>query len=333
VELQRLLRHLVDSGVTYVALEVSSHALTQHRVDGLDFDTAIFTSFSRDHHDYHGSMESYFRAKASLIERLRPHGTVVVNMDEAAWQRLAGERRRVGYSERITNAEVHAENVRRDATSSSWTLVLGDEKHDVTLPLLGDFNVSNALAAAAGAWTLGIPGSRIASRLATMPQVPGRLEVLRDSPTVLRDYAHTPDALARALDAVRPFTRGKLVVVFGCGGDRDRGKRPEMGGVAASRADVCIVTSDNPRSEDPEAIIDEIVAGIPGQGAERIEDRRAAIARALEIAGPDDVVLLAGKGHETYQIRGSERLPFDERVIVAELSASSSASTGAAVGD
>jgi UDP-N-acetylmuramoyl-L-alanyl-D-glutamate--2,6-diaminopimelate ligase len=152
--------------------------------------------------------------------------------------------------------------------------------------------------------------------------VPGRLEVLRDEPTVLRDYAHTPDALVRALDAVRPFTPERLIVVFGCGGDRDRGKRPEMGAIAEAKSDYAIVTSDNPRTEDPEAILDDIEKGMTSKTHERIEDRRAAIERALEIATPRDVIILAGKGHETYQVRGTTKFPFDEKVIVSELSRS-----------
>ena len=207
-------------------------------------------------------------------------------------------------------------------------LVLAEERRRVALPLVGDFNVPNALGAAAAAWTSGLTGEAIARRLSSMPQVPGRLELVHQAPAVLRDYAHTPDALERALTAVRPFTPGRLIVVFGCGGDRDRGKRPQMGAIAAARADFAIVTSDNPRTEDPEAILDDIERGMPtngrgtgGGGHERIEDRRAAIARALDVAGPDDVVVLAGKGHETYQIRGTARLPFDEKQIVAELAA------------
>jgi UDP-N-acetylmuramoyl-L-alanyl-D-glutamate--2,6-diaminopimelate ligase len=159
----------------------------------------------------------------------------------------------------------------------------------------------------------------IADRLNSVPQVSGRLEVIHDAPMVLRDYAHTPDALERALQAVRPFTRGRLIVVFGAGGDRDRGKRPEMGGIAATCADHAIVTSDNPRTEDPERILDDIVAGMRQNSYDRIEDRREAISRALDMATPDDVIVLAGKGHETYQIRGTEKLPFDEKAIVAEL--------------
>jgi UDP-N-acetylmuramoyl-L-alanyl-D-glutamate--2,6-diaminopimelate ligase len=194
--------------------------------------------------------------------------------------------------------------------------------------LIGDFNVINALGAAASAFALGIPSSRIAEGLTTMPQVPGRLEVLRDAPTVLRDYAHTPDALERALDAVRPFTPERLIVVFGCGGDRDRGKRPQMGAIAEAKADLAIVTSDNPRTEDPEAIIDDIEKGMSAKNHERIEDRRAAIERALELATPRDVIVLAGKGHESYQVRGATRLPFDEKLIVAELSSGAASRVG-----
>jgi UDP-N-acetylmuramoyl-L-alanyl-D-glutamate--2,6-diaminopimelate ligase len=165
---------------------------------------------------------------------------------------------------------------------------------------------------------MGLSVAEVARRLGTLPQVPGRLEIVLERPTVLRDYAHTPDALERALHAVRPFVRGRLTVVFGCGGDRDRGKRPVMGGIAERLADHVIITSDNPRTEDPELILDEIETGMR-RDHERIEDRRAAIARALATASPDDVILLAGKGHETYQIRGTARLPFDEREIVREL--------------
>src|SRR6185437_5499126 len=320
IELQRVFRALVDRDVRRVAMEVSSHSLDQQRIDGVQFDAVTFTNFTRDHLDYHGSMEKYFAAKAKLLDYLVPHGTVVTNLDDMAWRRLSTERRRVAYSERVTSAEVHSEDVRFSPRGSEWTLVLDRERVHVRLPLIGDFNVINALGAAASAYALGVPSDRVANRLSSMPQIPGRLEVLRDAPTVLRDYAHTPDALARALDAVRPFAPERLVVVFGCGGDRDRGKRPEMGHIAEDKADVAIVTSDNPRTEDPEKILDEIETGMH-RDHERIEDRRAAIARALEIASSRDVVLLAGKGHETYQVRGTTKHPFDEKAIVDELSA------------
>ena len=321
VELQRLLRALVSRGVGRVAMEVSSHSLHQRRIDGVQFDVAVFTNLTRDHLDYHGSMHEYFAAKARLLEYLLPHGTVVYNLDEQAWNNLRTDRRRVSFSERVMSAEVHAERVHFGPRGSEWTLALGTERLPVRLPLIGDFNVMNALAAAAAAYALGAQTPQIAERLSSLPQVPGRLELLNESPAVLRDYAHTPDALERALTAVRPFTRGRLIAVFGCGGDRDRGKRPVMGEIAGRLADVAIVTSDNPRTEDPEAILDDIVAGMHGRKYERITDRREAIQRALELAEADDVVLLAGKGHETYQVRGTTKYPFDEKEIVKSLMA------------
>ena len=317
VALQRLLRTLVDEGVRDVAMEVSSHALDQQRVEGLQFDVAVFTNLSRDHLDYHKTMEAYLAAKAKLIDYLAPHGTVVYNADDRSWRALSTDRRKVSFS--TSAGEVHSEDIRYTSRGSSWTLAFAGEKERVDLPLIGDFNVSNALGAAAAAFSLGMSSTTIAKKLSTVPQVPGRLEVVLQTPTVLRDYAHTPDALERALSAVRPFTRGRLIAVFGAGGDRDKGKRPVMGEIAARLADVPIVTSDNPRTENPESILDEIEKGMGGKAHERIEDRRAAIARALAIAGDDDVILLAGKGHETYQIRGTEKLPFDEKQIVAEL--------------
>lgn len=325
IELQRLFRALLDAGVGRVAMEVSSHSLDQRRIDGVSFDVVTFTNFTRDHLDYHGTMEKYFAAKAKLLDYLLPHGTVVYNVDDTAWGALRTDRRRVGFSERVPSAEVHAQNVRFGPRGSEFTLILDGKGANVRLPLIGDFNVINALGAAATAYALGVSLERIAERLSSMPQVPGRLEVLRDAPTVLRDYAHTPDALQRALDAVRPFAPERLIVVFGCGGDRDKGKRPEMGAIAERNADLAIVTSDNPRTEDPEAILDDIERGMRGTNRERIEDRRSAIARALEVASPRDVIVLAGKGHETYQIRGTTKLPFDEKAIVAELSASETA--------
>ena len=203
-----------------------------------------------------------------------------------------------------------------------FILRLGDAREPIELPLYGTYNVANALGCAAVLWSLGRTAAEIAEGLSSLPQVPGRLErvPLPDRyPTVLIDYAHTPDALERALEALRPLVRGKLVVVFGAGGDRDRGKRPEMGRVAAAGADRVIVTSDNPRTEDPERIADEIEAGMAGAARERIVDRREAIRHALQSSAPEDIVLLAGKGHETYQIRGTEKLPFDERAVLREV--------------
>lgn len=329
IELQRTLRALADTGVLWVAMEASSHALHQHRLSGVPFDAAVFTNLTRDHLDYHGSMEAYFAAKAMLIGLLGPAGTAVVNADDPAWRGLGDAPRLVRFGLRDPGAEVRALDVRFDPRGTEWTLRTPDGERAIHLPLIGDFNVSNALGAAAAALAVGIALDDVAARLVTVPQVPGRLELLSERPTVLRDYAHTPDALERALVALRPFTPGRLIALFGCGGDRDRGKRPLMARSARAHADHLVVTSDNPRTEDPERILDEIVAPLPAGSYDRIADRRAAIAHAIGLADPArDVVLLAGKGHETYQIRGTETFPFDEKTIVHELLAD--ASRGAA---
>jgi UDP-N-acetylmuramoyl-L-alanyl-D-glutamate--2,6-diaminopimelate ligase len=317
VELQRVLRALIDKGVQTVAMEVSSHALHQGRVEGLRFEAGVFTNLTRDHLDYHVTMEAYFAAKAVLVSLLTKDGAAVVNAEDPAWLGLPKAPRTIRFG-MDGGADVQAADVRYSPRGSAWTLVIGTERHPVRLPLIGDFNVSNALAASGAALATGMAPAEIAARLTTLPQVPGRLEIIHEIPTVLRDYAHTPDALERALHAVRPFTTGELVVVFGCGGDRDKGKRPEMGRIAEMYADRAIVTSDNPRTEDPERILDDIEVGMTSRH-ERITDRREAIARALAITNAGDVILLAGKGHETYQIRGTVKFPFDERAIVREI--------------
>jgi UDP-N-acetylmuramoyl-L-alanyl-D-glutamate--2,6-diaminopimelate ligase len=321
IELQRVLAALVARGVTRVAMEVSSHSLHQHRVEGIVFAAGVFTNLTRDHLDYHGTMEAYLAAKALLIGLLAPDGTAVVNADDEAWTALPLAPRRLTFSAEGRDADVRALDVRYRPRGSEWTLASGTDRVPVTLPLIGAFNVANALAAAGAAIAVGADVATIGERLSRAPQVPGRLELLHDTPAVLRDYAHTPDALERALDAVRPFATRKLIVVFGAGGDRDRGKRPVMGDIATRKADIAIVTSDNPRTEDPERILDEIEAGMHGRAHERVEDRRSAIARALALAGDDDVIVLAGKGHETYQIRGTVKHHFDEKEIVHELTA------------
>ncbi|MCU0636832.1 MAG: UDP-N-acetylmuramoyl-L-alanyl-D-glutamate--2,6-diaminopimelate ligase [Gemmatimonadaceae bacterium] len=325
VELQRVLRQLVDAGIRRVAMETSSHALDQHRVEGVRFAAGVFTNLTRDHLDYHGTMERYFAAKAQLVDALASDGVAVVNADDAAWTALppAPRTMRFGTTPGL-GRDVWTSDVQFRPDGSHFTLHAGAHAVRVALPLLGDFNVANAAGAAAAALAIGVPLDAVAARFATLPQVPGRLEILSRAPTVLRDYAHTPDALERCLAAVRPFASGRggrLLVVFGCGGDRDRGKRPVMGAIAERLADVAILTSDNPRTEDPERILDDIEAGMTVRPPrhERIEDRRAAIARAIDLAHEDDVVVLAGKGHETYQVRGTVAYPFDEATIVREL--------------
>ena len=323
IELQRILAALAKRGVTTVAMEVSSHSLHQKRVEGVVLAAGVFTNLTRDHLDYHGTMDDYLSAKALMIGLLAGDGVAVINADDVAWAALPPAPHTLRFSAEGRAADVGARDVRYRPRGSEWTLAIGTDSAPVTLPLIGAFNVANALAAAGAAYAIGMTTARIAELLSRAPQVPGRLELLHDAPAVLRDYAHTPDALERALDAVRPFASGKLIVVFGCGGDRDKGKRPVMGDIATRKADVAIVTSDNPRTEDPERILDDIEAGMHGRPHERVEDRRAAIARALAIAGHDDVVVLAGKGHETYQIRGTVKHHFDEKAIVHELTAGS----------
>jgi UDP-N-acetylmuramoyl-L-alanyl-D-glutamate--2,6-diaminopimelate ligase len=318
VELQRVLRDLVDRGVLTVAMEVSSHSLDQRRIEGITFDVVVFTNLTRDHLDYHGTMENYFRAKSLLLDYLKPEGTAVVNADAAEWSRLKLPRRSLRFGVRAP-ADFRAANIHFEPHGSEWDLVTVAGSTHVSLPLIGDVNVENALAAAASASALGMEVQAIVQRLNTVPQVAGRLEIISARPTVLRDYAHTPDALERSLRTARGFTRGKLIVVFGAGGDRDKGKRPLMGEIAERDADCAIVTSDNPRTEDPDAIIDDIEAGMRLSHHERVTDRLSAIKRALEIAEPNDIVLLAGKGHETYQIRGTTSYPFDEKEIVRRL--------------
>ena len=319
IELQRLLRALVDGGVRRVAMEVSSHALDQQRVGGLTFAAGVFTNLTRDHLDYHGTMENYFAAKAKLVDLVAADGTVVSNADDSWWRQLPTTRRTLHFG-LAAEADVRADDVRYTPRGSAWLLRQGTHSRPVVLPLIGDFNVANALAAAAAALAVGVPFDAVAGKLATSPQVPGRLELLSEEPTVLRDYAHTPDALERALAALRPFTPGRLICVFGCGGDRDRGKRPLMAIAARDGADHAVVTSDNPRTEDPERILDDVCAPLTAGTYDRIEDRREAIAHAMRLADPArDVVLLAGKGHETYQIRGQTSYPFDEASIVREL--------------
>lgn len=323
VELARWLRELRGKGVGAVTMEVSSHALDQSRAAAARFDAALFTNLSRDHLDYHGTLEAYRAAKLRLAALVRPGGAVVLNADDPAWADVdapAGVRR-VRFAVDAP-AEVRAEEIRVGSGGMEWILRTPDDAVPVRLPLFGLYNVANALGAAAVLWGLGWPAERVAAGLESLPQVPGRLERVpgpEGAATVLIDFAHTPDALERALAALRPLVAGRLIVVFGAGGDRDRGKRPEMGRVAAEGADLAIVTSDNPRTEDPARIADDVESGMGNAPRRRVLDRREAIRTALAEAAADDVVLLAGKGHETYQIWGTEKRPFDERVVVREI--------------
>jgi UDP-N-acetylmuramoyl-L-alanyl-D-glutamate--2,6-diaminopimelate ligase len=304
-------------------MEVSSHSLDQGRVEGLVFRAAIFTNLTRDHLDYHETFDAYFAAKAKLVGYLADAGLAVINADDAAWARLPRTPRRITFST-TKDADVVARDVRVDANGARFTLVTPAGSHPVALPLLGRFNVANALGVAACAVGLDVPANVVAERLSTAPQVPGRMERIAVDPcVVLRDYAHTPDALERALETIREVTPsgGRVIVVFGAGGDRDRGKRAPMGEIAVRLADIAIATSDNPRTEDPERILDDVEAGMSGRSHYRVVDRRAAIGQALELAREGDTILLAGKGHETYQVVGTKKEPFDEREVVRGLGA------------
>ena len=316
IDLQATLAALRDRGTRDVVMETSSHSLDQGRLDGLTFAAGVYTNLTRDHLDYHSTMERYLAAKLRLSSYLESSGLEVVNRDDPAWAGMPPREPRLTFGV-DGDADVRAESLRLGADGSRFRLTGRFGDADVALPLLGDFNVANALAAAACALGLGLPLDGVVRRLNAAPQVPGRMERISDRPcVVLRDYAHTPDALERALATLRPLTSGRVIVVFGCGGDRDRGKRPIMGGIAAAGADLAIVTSDNPRTEDPDAIIRDIEEGMEGTPHLRVADRLAAIHAALAEARPDDTVLLAGKGHETYQVLGTEKVAFDERAIV-----------------
>lgn len=320
VDLHATLAALRDRGVRSVAMEASSHSLDQGRLEGLAFRGVVFTNLTQDHLDYHGTMEHYRAAKLRLLGLRGKNAVVAFHADDPAWAAIPRDGDTVSFGLH-PGADVRAALPVADGRGCRFRIEGRFGVREVELPLPGEFNILNALAASACVLGTGVALAEVVERLETAPPVPGRLERLVAEPCpVFRDYAHTPDALDRAIEALRPLTPGRLIVVFGCGGDRDRGKRPIMGRIAGTRADVAIVTSDNPRTEDPERIMDEIVAGLPpGADYLREADRRVAIGLALERARPGDTVLLAGKGHETYQVLGHEKVPFDEREIVLGL--------------
>lgn len=311
------LRDLADGGTAAVVMEASSHALEQHRLDGVPFDIAVFTNLSQDHLDYHGDMESYRAAKARLVDLVSPDGHLVVNADEPAWSSLSPAERTVVRFSIGGGTEIEADEIVLRPTGTRFRLRTSVGEWVVEMPLIGRYNVGNALGAVGAALVAGVGPDRIVSRLSTLPQVSGRLEAVLNEPfSVLIDFAHTPAALENALAAVKPLTEGRLIVLFGAGGDRDPSKRRPMGEAVRNHADVVIVTSDNPRTESPDAIIDDVVEGLAGVDYRRFADRREAISAALAEAQAGDTVVLAGKGHESYQVVGTEKLPFDERAIV-----------------
>jgi UDP-N-acetylmuramoyl-L-alanyl-D-glutamate--2,6-diaminopimelate ligase len=326
-DLAPLLAALVEQGGTIAVVEVSSHALALDRVAGLEFDVAVWTNLSRDHLDFHSDLESYFATKRRLADLLRrdPPGRRAVAADDPFMARLLAEPRAgdvaFGLEE---SSDVTARELHLDEGGSSFVLTTREGAVDVRLPLIGRHNVHNALAAAAAAVALGWPLHAVAAGLGAARPLPGRLEPVKTALPfpLFVDYAHTPDALQKVVGALREITAKRLIVVFGCGGDRDRGKRAPMGETVGRLADVPIVTSDNPRSEDPNAIIASVMEGVRSSGNVRalaIPDRREAIAAALAVATDDSVVLVAGKGHETVQVFADRTVPFDDREVIRDL--------------
>ncbi|MCB9696937.1 MAG: UDP-N-acetylmuramoyl-L-alanyl-D-glutamate--2,6-diaminopimelate ligase [Alphaproteobacteria bacterium] len=321
-ELQALLARMRDAGCTEVAMEASSHGLAQHRVDGIVFHTAVFTNLTQDHLDFHGTMEAYQQAKSRLFrELLRPAGgapRAVLCADDPAWAEMGAPEDRWTYGF-ASGADLRIE--RMDASTDGTALTLGTPDGEVTLrsPMVGRHNALNLVAAYGVLRTLGVPVADAARGLAAASGAAGRLERVPDPSgrlLVIVDFAHSDDALANVLPAVRELVSGQVWVVFGAGGDRDRGKRPKMAAVAEALADRVVVTSDNPRTEDPRAIVDQIVAGLEHPERALVEvDRARAIALAIGSAAPGDAVLIAGKGHETYQEIAGIKHPFDDRVV------------------
>jgi UDP-N-acetylmuramoyl-L-alanyl-D-glutamate--2,6-diaminopimelate ligase len=345
-ELQKILREMVDQGLTHVVMEVSSHAVDLRRVDDCSFDMGLFTNLSQDHLDYHKTLENYFQAKKRFFDEILPSGkkthghTMIVNIDDLWGQRLLQE---IGTSipvktfgmESVCDTSVSKyilsiEGIRAD-------IITGERSFTISSPLIGKFNLYNILAAVAASHSLNIPYECIQTGIENLKNVPGRLEkiIVPGKPDVFVDYAHTDDALLRVLQNLSAFKKENIITVFGCGGDRDRGKRPLMGNAATTWSDFTILTSDNPRTEDPLSIISQIEAGVCKSSVKKflpeeiinnvtekgyvvIPDRKKAIETAVSLAGVSDIVLIAGKGHENYQIIGDKQIAFDDRHVAKQ---------------
>ena len=324
LSLQRMLAEYVDAGASSVSMEVSSHGLDQNRVDGISFDVAILTNFSRDHLDYHGDLESYKQAKKKLFTG-HASKALVLNADDglgqALYQQLAGEKPVWLYGmnkDRVNVSELYAYATQLETHRDGMKFMLHSSQGsaEITTGLIGDFNVYNMLACFCVLLQSGLNFNLAVKRIEKLNTVPGRMEMIAQAgkPVVVIDYAHTPEALSQVLKNIRKHTNGKVICVFGCGGDRDAGKRPIMAQVAEHNADLVILTSDNPRNEDPAQIIDEVQLGISDQLKLIVEaDRARAIEQAINMASADDLVLIAGKGHEDYQIIGNKKIPFSDR--------------------
>ena len=322
LDLQELLGQIRDAGCRAAAMEVSSHALARDRVRDIEWDVAVFTNLTQDHLDYHGTMENYFDAKVILFEQLarqerKKKSVAIINIDDRYGQKLVAKiNNKVSVVTFGTGlkADFRASNYRMEFGGTSYQLDTRGKSYLVRVPLIGRFNVANSVAALAAANALGISLREAVLSLGKSPQVPGRLEMVpaKRQFQVFVDYAHTPDALLNVIKTLRELEPHRLIVVFGCGGNRDREKRPLMGQVVDQNADYAIVTSDNPRNEDPDKIIAEIEKGLRGNHFEKITDRAAAISRAIELAQPRDIVLIAGKGHENYQEFADHTVPFED---------------------
>ena len=320
IDLQATFRRMLDAGDRVCAMEVSSHALALHRCDATSFEAALFTNLTQDHLDFHGDMEEYFQSKRALFAS--GPGASIVNVDDPYGHRLADEFDCLTFSADGADADFAAHDVSFDASGATFVVKGPEGEARINTALPGHFNVANALGAFAAATALGIDPQAAAAGLTRAGRVPGRFEPVDEGQgfAVLVDYAHTPDSLENALGAARRLTEKRVIAVFGAGGDRDRDKRPLMGRAGAELSDVAIVTSDNPRSENPEAIVAEVLAGVEDRAGVEVEvDRRAAIALALGRAEPGDTVVIAGKGHEQGQeFEGGRKIPFDDREVARE---------------
>jgi UDP-N-acetylmuramoyl-L-alanyl-D-glutamate--2,6-diaminopimelate ligase len=322
VDIFRMMYHMYQQKQRGCVLEASSHGLALHRLDGINFQIAVFTNLSQDHLDFHSNFEDYYQAKKSLFTHLKPEGTAIINSDDPYGQRMLSEIQSksidFSVSGKATVAVTHWESSLNGVTLLAQT---PKGKINITSPLIGKFNIENISAAISAGIALDIDIVTIKRGIESVSRVPGRLEPVpvNIDKTIIVDYSHTPDALEKALHVLSEITDQKLWVVFGCGGDRDKKKRPMMGKIASQIADKVIVTSDNPRSEAPESIIDEILAGINGRQKPEVEvNRRKAIQLALKKASAGDTILVAGKGHENYQEINGIKYPFDDRQVIKE---------------
>jgi UDP-N-acetylmuramyl-tripeptide synthetase len=324
-DLQALFRQMADAGCSHAVLEVSSHSLVLERVHGCRFRVAVFTNLTRDHLDFHGDMDRYFAAKRVLFDTLlREDGHAILNADDDRCAELRSvSRGRVWTFSLGRPADLRARDIELSLAGTRFHVDTPQGPFEVTTRLVGRFNVQNLLAAFGAALALGVDPATAIRGLASVSGVPGRLERVEAGQdfAVVVDYAHTDDALKKLLETVRELKPRRVITVFGCGGDRDRTKRPLMGAVASRLSDVAVVTSDNPRSEPPESILEEIQRGMNGGRTERhaIVDRRDAIAKALELASTGDAVVIAGKGHETYQVLRDRTVPFDDRQVARDI--------------